>query len=67
MLGCRSVNKAAADEHNQALDQIIDELIDRKISYNVASMRLRELGYNFHERWAMIDKHDPSSKVIKLK
>ena len=56
----------SADEHNQALDQTIDELVDRKISYNVASMRLRDLGYNFDERWAMIEKHCPDSKVVKL-
>jgi hypothetical protein len=66
MPGCPSMNRSA-EEHIQAVDQIMDELINRKISFNVTSMQLRDLGYNFDERWAMINEAMPNSKVVKLK
>jgi hypothetical protein len=60
-----SMNRLA-DEHIQAVEKTIDELIIGKYGVNETARHLRNLGYNHDEAWEMVHKHAPKPKVVKI-
>jgi hypothetical protein len=55
-----------ADEHIQAVERIVEQLITGACSVNQTARELKNIGYGHDEAWEMVHKLVPKPKVVKI-